>query len=88
MSVFNHEEHGHLLEEARRELEILGKHKLAGAVGRALALHFDMVSRVANAERIKRKLTKLSAAVEEAANDLGEYVAKDELPWITKDKFR
>lgn len=87
--LFDHSEHSELLQQAQRELEALGKNKLAGAVGRALALHFDMVGRVAQAENAVRDVRRASGTLEQIARDLEKYVASPNMPWIEPDtKFR
>ena len=80
--VFDHEKHCRNLEEAERELQNIGKHALAGAVGRARAIHYDMISRIATAKREAKRIADLGHRASDIARTIGSYVTKQDGPWI------
>ncbi len=84
---FDHEQHVRLLEEAERELRRSGQHDhLAGAVSRAVMFHHEFISRIGAARNTQDQLRRLADKLHAEARSMGEYVTKEDLPWISKLK--
>lgn len=79
---FDHADHLRRLEEADRELTILGRNDLAGAVRRAISLHNEFLTRIYSARNVQRQLKNLRDKAEVLEREMGEYVTRNEVPWI------
>lgn len=85
--AFDHDKHCRLLEEAEHELRMLGKDHLAGAVSRALMIHREFESRVAEARRVHRRLERAKQLIHQEQRTLEQYVCQARGPWIGPELF-
>jgi hypothetical protein len=82
---FDHQKHLELLDEAQRELRRLGRNDLAGAIDRAIAIHYDTQGRIAQAAQQTQRLKRLQDSLYDTVQTLERYVTKEGAPWLEPD---